>query len=344
MQGEQRVSSNTTKRPDPSRLMSLSTAYWDSQVFLTANRLGLFGLLAEAGMTVDAIAAALGTHPRPTRLLLKACVSLGLLEEGAEGYRNSETSGIFLVPGRPGYMGSAFRYSDNLYATWGQLEQALRENRPPLAKEQYLGEDEGMTRDFVYAMHERALGAGRALVGMVELGGRRTLLDVGGGPGTYAALLAQRYPELQATVLDLPGIARHAREIIASLGVAERVGVLAGDFKLTPFPGGQDVVLISGVFHRELEVGCRELIERAFASLAPGGQLLVSDVFTDESGTQPPIAPMFGLNMMLTAPDGGVHADADVARWMHDAGFGEVEARAFPPPMPHRLVLGTKPT
>ena len=37
---------------------------------------------------------------------------------------------------------------------------------------------------------------------------------------------------------------------------------------------------------------------------------------------------MFGLNMMLTAPDGGVHADADVMHWMADSGFRDLRVRA----------------
>jgi hypothetical protein len=52
---------------------------------------------------------------------------------------------------------------------------------------------------------------------------------------------------------------------------------------------------------------------------------------------------MFGLNMMLTAPDGGVHSDSDVKRWMAEAGFAELRTASLPPPMPHRVVLGVKP-
>ena len=44
----------------------------------------------------------------------------------------------------------------------------------------------------------------------------------------------------------------------------------------------------------------------------PGGLLIVSDVFSDEGGCRAPFAALFGLNMALTAPDGTVHADADV--------------------------------
>ena len=67
-----------------------------------------------------------------------------------------------------------------------------------------------------------------------------------------------------------------------------------------------------------------------------------SDVFTDAGGTSPAFATLFGLNMMLTAPQGGVHSDQDVMAWMARQGFDQVESRPFPPPMPHRVVTGRK--
>jgi predicted O-methyltransferase YrrM len=327
---------------DPTSLTKLSTAYWDSQTLLTANRIGLFEVLANGPLRAEAIAAALNTKPRPTRLLLKACVGLGLLEEGEAGFRNSPLSAAFLVPGQPAYLGNAIRYSDNLYSTWGALEKALREDRPPMRASAYLGQNEKLTRDFVYGMHNRALGVARALVGLLDLNGRKYVLDVGGGPGTYSALLAQQNKDLRAVVMDLPSVVAIAAEIIASMGVAERVTTLAGDYKVATWPGGHDVVMISGVFHRENEANCRRMIAQAAGSLVAGGLLIVSDVFTDAGGATPAFAALFGLNMMLTAPDGGVHADADVARWMSEAGFAMQEVRQLPPPMPHRILMGTK--
>ena len=334
---------NSAARPDPGPLMALSTAYWGAQTLLTANRIGLFEALADGARDAEAVAAELGMRPRETHLLLNACVALGLLERDAAGFRNSATSRAFLVPGSPGYLGNAIRYSDNLYATWGNLEQALRQGTPPMAPEKYTGEDPQRTRDFVYGMHDRALGIGRAMVGLVDLSGRRQMLDVGGGPGTYSSLFAQQHPGLGSRVMDLPGVAAIAAEIIASMGVAERVKTLAGDYLQDDYPSGNDVVLMSGIFHRESESGCRSLIRRAWDSLQPGGLLVVGDVFTDPGGAGPAFATLFGLNMMLTAPDGGVHADASVAEWMRDAGFSGIEIKPFPPPMPHRLVTGVKP-
>lgn len=328
---------------DPTLLVRLSTAYWDSQVFLTANRLKIFDQLAQGAKSAEEVAAVLGLKPRQTRLFLNACVALGLLgcEDGR--YANSPVSRAFLVTGSPGYMGNAVLYSDQLYGTWGQLEQALRQDEPVLAPQSYLGRDAARTRAFVYGMHDRALGLARPLIELVDLGTRRHMLDVGGGPGTYSILFSQRFPGLESVVLELEGVAAVAREIVAANGAGERVRLLAGDYHNSPFPGGRDVVLMSGMFHRETEASCRRLIDKARACLEPGGMLIVSDVFADAGGMAPLFATLFGLNMMLTAPDGGMHADADVARWMEEAGFRGLATRRFPPPMPHRVVTGTLP-
>jgi cyclopropane fatty-acyl-phospholipid synthase-like methyltransferase len=189
-------------------------------------------------------------------------------------------------------------------------------------------------------MHGRAMGIARVLVEVLDLGGRINMLDVGGGPGTYSILLTQRYPGLRSEVLELPGVAAVAREIIAAAGATDRVSLRDGDYHTSDFGSGHDVVLMSGMFHRESEASCRKLIEKARAALVPGGMLIVSDVFTDAGGCSPSFATLFGLNMALTAPDGTVHADADVATWMKDAGFSRLDVRALPPPMPHRVVTG----
>jgi len=333
----------SARGPDPSPIMQLSTAYWGAQTLLTANRIGLFELLAGEARSSAEVARALGTDERATRLFLNACAALGLLERTTERYAPSPLAAAFLVPGRPGFLGNALRYSDNLYATWGSLEESVRSGAPALPPQSYLGDDPRRTRDFVYGMHDRALASGQALVGLVDLGGRRRLLDVGGGPGTYAALFVKRNPELRATVIDLPHVVAIANEILESMGAAGEVTTRAGDYLTCELPGGQDAVLVSGVFHRETEATCRALIARSLAALVPGGLLVVSDVFADAGGACPPFAALFGLNMLLTAKDGGVHADADVAAWMEQAGCARTERKAFPPPMPHRVVLGYKP-
>lgn len=333
--------------PDPAPLLALSTAHWGAQTLLTANRLGLFALLADGPkgppMDAAAVAAALGTDPRATRLLLNACIGLGLLETRDGSLVNSLLADAYLVPGRPGFLGNALAYNDDLYDAWGRLGETLANGRPAVAADSYTGTDGDRTRHFVRGMHNRALGIGRVLIGLVDLTGRRRLLDIGGGPGTYAALFAQAVPALEATVMDLPAVIEIGAEIVAEMGIADRVTHVAGNYRTAVFPGDQDAVLISGVFHRETEQTCRELIAKAREALLPGGLLIISDVFTDAGGTRPTFAALFGLNMLLTAKDGGVHADTDVATWLAEGGFGSLTRQPFPPPLPHRIVTGVRP-
>jgi len=329
--------------PDPTAIVRLSTAYWDSQTLLTANRLRIFDVLADGPKSAQEVAGALQLDTRATGLFLRACAGLGLLRHHDGRFENSPETNFFLVSRSPAYMGNAIRYSDQLYGTWGNLESALRSGRPALAAETYLGDDPQRTRTFVYAMHARALGIARPLVGVLDLRDRRSMLDVGGGPGTYSILLTERFAGLRSEVLELPAVAAVAREIVAAAGAGERVSLRDGDYHSADFGSGKDVVLMSGMFHRESERSCRDLIARARDCLVGGGLLAVSDVFADEGGTHPTFASMFGLNMMLTAPDGGVHSDADVKRWLEDAGFRDLRIVPLPPPMPHRVVLGAKP-
>ncbi len=329
--------------PNPSSIVRLSTAYWESQTLLTANRLRLFDVFAEGARSADEVAASLKLDTRSTVLFLRALVALGFLQEQSGRFENSPVSAAFLVSRSPAFMGNVIRYSDQLYGTWGKLEESLHSGRPALPAETYLGDDPARTRGFVQAMHERAQGIARALVSILDLHDRRAMLDVGGGPGTYSVLLTQRFPGLRSEVLELPGVAAVARELVAAAGASDRVTLRDGDYHSAAFGTGKDVVLMSGMFHRETEHACRDLIRRAADCLIPGGMLVVSDVFADEGGTHPPFAAMFGLNMMLTAPDGGVHADSDVKQWMADAGFTELRTAALPPPMPHRVVMGVKP-
>ncbi len=333
---------NHPAMPDPTPIVRLTTAFWDSQALLTASRLKLFDQLAGDPKSPEQVAAALGLDARMTGLLMRVLVALGLLEARDGGFVNAASANAFLVSSSPAYMGGAMRYSDQLYGTWGRLEEALRSGQPALPAEAYLGDDAERTRTFVYAMHGRAMGIARMLVEELDLRGRKSMLDVGGGPGTYSILLTQRHPGLRSEVLELPGVAAVAREIVAAAGASDRVSLRDGDYHGSEFGVGYDVVLMSGMFHRETAASCRRLIDKARACLVPGGLLIVSDVFADEGGCSPPFAALFGLNMALTAPDGTVHADADVAAWLRDAGFSDVGVRPLPPPMPHRVVTGRR--
>ena len=330
--------------PDPSLIMQLALAYRSSAALFAAAELDVFGALADGPRTSEEVARERQCDEPAMRLLLETCATIGLLNRADGRYGNTPVVDAFLVRGRPAYSANGLKYAEDLYPAWGRLADLVRTGRPPMPPQTILGDDKEKTRAFVYAMHERAHGIGSVLPYLPDLGGRRRLIDIGGGPGTYAVALVKRTAGLSATVLDVPGVLEVTRELIDASGVADRVTLLPGDYLKTPFGSGYDAALLSGMMHRETPDGCRLLLRKTFDALGPGGRVIVSDVFFDDhSKRTPPFSVSFALNMMLTSADGSAHANTEMAAWMTGIGFRDVEIRKLPPPNAHSLVLGTRP-
>lgn len=329
---------------NPALLMQVALAYRSSAVLFAASELNVFSSLAEGSQSAAEIAKITGAAPEPIRLLLESCVAAGMLSAAEGRYANTPTADAFLVRGRPAYIGDGLKYAEDLYPAWGGLATLMRTGRPVLPPETILGDDKEKTRAFVFAMHERARGIGSVLPHDIDLTGRRRLLDVGGGPGTYSMALMRQTPGLMSTVLDRPGVLEVTREIVENAGFSDRVTLLPGDYLQTPFGSGYDVALLSGMMHRETEVGCRLLLQKTFDALGPRGLVIVSDVFFDDDRkNSPPFAISFALNMMLTSEHGSAHAKTEMSCWMTESGFGAIELRDMPTPNPHTLVMGTRP-
>jgi len=332
--------------PNPSLLMQTGLAYRSSAVLFAALELDVFTPLADGPRTAAEVAAAIGgpLQMAPLQMLLDACASQGLLVAEGDRYSNTPVADAFLVKGRPAYSANSFKYVENLYPAWGHLADLVRTGKPPMPAEVMLGNDKAVTRAFVLAMHERARGIGSVLKHFVDLTGRKRLLDVGGGPGTYTVELVRQTPGLTSTVLDVPGVLEVTRELVDASGVADRITLMPGDYLTSPFGTGFDVALLSGMMHRETPANCQLLLRKAFAAMEPGGLVMVSDVFFDDASKRtPPFAVHFALNMMLTSDDGSAHAMTEMADWMREAGFVDVVTQALPKPNPHTILTGTRP-
>ena len=324
--------------------MRLALAYRSSMVLFAATELDVFTQLHGKGGTAAELARACGVESEPLRLLLEACVAEGMMTREGDRYNNTAVTDAFLVRTQPTYGGHGLKYAEDLYPAWGRLAELVRTGRPVIDPESILGEDKEKTRAFILAMHERARGLSAVLPHGADFTGRRSLLDVGGGPGTYSIALVQQTPGLRSTILDLPGVLEITREIVDAHGCADRVTLRPGNYLTSEFGNGYDAVLLSGMMHRETGDTCRMLLRKAFDALDPGGMVVVSDVFFDtDAKDTPAFAVYFALNMMLTSRDGSAHAKTEMARWASDTGFTHVEVRDLPPPNPHSLVIGFKP-
>jgi hypothetical protein len=333
---------STREHVNPAPLFELSVAYWHSCALFTAIELGVFEALAEGPADVEGLSARTQAPVHSLKMLLDALVTIDLLSRQGASYSNTPVTAGYLVPGHNGYMGETILFNARSYAAWGGLGDAVRGDCPSMSTTHFLGDDEDATRNFVLAMHRRALGVARCLTGMLDLGGRTALLDVGGGPATYSRLLAEKYPELNCTVMDLPGVLAVADELIAESPARQRIALRPGDLFHDEFGSGFDVVLFSGVLHRTEGESTINAFRKAAAAMEPGGLVVVSDLFTGGNSAGPVIPEMFSLHMLVTADEGQSLPLPETPAMLEAAGLQYLGCREYPAPLPHSLVLAEK--
>ena len=312
-----------------SEIVDLASAYYGSAVLFAALDCDVFAQV-EAG-TFDAA-------PRGMRLLADACVAEGLLEKRDGVYFNTPAGKAALVPGGPADLTKAIRYNRDVYPAWGRLAELARTGRPVERPEIHLGEDAARTKAFAASMFGRAMGIGRGIVPLLgKLEGR--VLDLAGGPGAYAILMAQANPQSTYVTVDLPAISAEAAGYVAQFGLAGRIECRAGDYHADEYEAAAyDVVTIFGALHQESPAQIVDILKRAHRALRPGGRILILDMMTDATHTAPKFSALFAVNMALTTENGWVFADTELKEWLREAGFKPGATRPVPPPMPHWLV------
>ena len=149
--------------------------------------------------------------------------------------------------------------------------------------------------------------------------------------------MLRRYPDLRARILDLPAILEVARTLVASFGVDDRIEMVPCDVTTDAIGEGFDVALVSGLLHRMTAETSRSILRKIYTGMAPGGQVIVSDLFTVDG--KPELAVLFGLQMLLTNETGGAHDARDVASWLSAIGFVDVTVTSL---FPHMAIMARK--
>jgi hypothetical protein len=322
---------------NPGEILGLSGAFWKSLALHAAVRLRLFTVIGDAVLTGDEAAQRVGGDARGVTTLLNALVGMGLLEKEESRFRNTSAGLLFLVEDSPRYVGYMIRHHANLVDSWGRLDEAVRTGRPVGNR---ATERAGVLEDFLLGMHSNSMGFAPRAAAEIALGGRRKLLDLGGGPGTWAIQFALANPELCATVFDLPSTRPFAEKTIDSFGVAGQVTFHAGDFTADELPCGHDIAWLSHILHGEDPETCRQIVARAAAALEPGGLIMIHEFILEKDGTTPPFPALFSLNMLSGTDGGRSYTKGELEGMLAAAGATDVKLLPFRGPTESRILAG----
>lgn len=319
------------------RLMAVSNGYWEACVLHAGVQLDLFTVLGADTLRADEIAERLNADARGTTMLLNALVAMGLLCKEEDRYTNTTASRTLLDRESPQYFGYLIRHHHNLIGAWGQLSDSVLKGAP-FPKDPTRGE--GRLEPFLMGMFNSAMGVAPQLATQIDLSGRRSLLDLGGGPGTYAIHFCLENPQLRGTVYDLPGTEPFAKKIIKQFGLSDRIDFIPGNYLQHDLKGRYDVVWISHILHSLGPADCRAIFEKIISVLEPKGMVLVHDFIMDDSFNGPLFPALFSLNMLVNTKQGQTYSQDQIKEMLLNAGFKKIRRLPFRGPSESGIMIG----
>ena len=316
---------------------NIANAYKKSQILFTAFDAGIFDLLESERSAAD-VASVLGWSERGTGMLLDGLLALDLVRKRDGRYQNAPMASACLAREGEVYQGNILRHSEGSWNAWAALADRVRTGACEPPGDRWTGDG---LRNFILGMSNIAKLSAREVLEMVDLSEFRHMLDLAGGPATYAIAFLQANSEMKATLFDFPDVVNIAREQVAKAGLESRFDYRAGNCLEDDLGRGYDLVFVSNLIHSfSLEENGR-LVRRVYDALEPGGAIIIKDFILDNDRSGPPFSLIFALHMLIHTPGGGTYTFDEVQAWTDAAGFEPGKALSLTPQT--RLWIARKP-
>jgi ubiquinone/menaquinone biosynthesis C-methylase UbiE len=118
---------------------------------------------------------------------------------------------------------------------------------------------------------------------MVYKEGVKKLLDIGGNTGKWAIASTKFDPDVEITIMDLPGQLNVARKRIEELGLNERVSFLPVNIldESIKFPKGFDIIWMSQFLDCFSEAEIVSILKRCYDALDENGTVIIMEPYWD---------------------------------------------------------------
>jgi len=321
------------------RLLELSGGFWEIATLHAAIRLDLFTVIGDESIDAAEIANRLKAKTRSLTMFLNALVAMRLLIKENGRYRNTGASAALLSKKAPGYLGYMISHHHHLVESWHRLDKAVITDQPTRDRAGF--SDDDRRESFLMGMFNIAMGTAPKLTAQLKLAGKKHLLDLGGGPGTYAIHFCKNNPELKACVFDRPTTRPFAEKIIKQFDMASRISFQEGDFLKDEIRGRYDAAWLSHILHGESTQDCRKIIRNVVAALEPGGVILIHEFILNSTADGPLFPALFSLNMLLGTEHGQAYTEKQLTDMLQDAGIKQIERLPYQGPNDAAVMIGT---
>jgi hypothetical protein len=285
-----------------------------------AAELGVADHLA-AGPDLDELAGRLGCHARSLLRLLRTLATAELVVEHADGRFTLTADGELLRADHPYSVRDSCRLVPAEVDALALLDHAVRGEGPAFDLAHGMSFWDHLDRDADASLiFDRSQDVVARLQGLIVARARdwssaRTVVDVGGGDGTFLRTLLRRVRHARGICFDRPPVV--ATAATGNEEVDGRLTFAGGDF-FAEVPAGGDVYVLNRVVYGWDDERAAALLQTVHAAMAADGTLLVMEPLAGESDA------IFDL-LMLALSHGRTRTAQELEALLNQAGFGLAE-------------------
>jgi ubiquinone/menaquinone biosynthesis C-methylase UbiE len=311
----------------PRPLMRILGDFANSQILDASIEYDFFTLIHQGARSAEEIARQAGTDPRATRIVLDSLPALGLLEKRDGKYFLTRMAEVFLVKGKPSYVGDFRHVALALWDGMAHLKESLKTGKPFSRLD--TGTELQVWEKLVLGIIVIAEPAAKALCDLLKIGSERNsikVLDIAGGSSIFGMTILSRDPTAQVTQLDWPNVNAVAKKANRERGLDGKIRFIDGEHHTAAIEANfYDLVLASNFCRFESPEGNQDLFAKAYGALKPGGIFVVNDFVPNEERTEPTFALRFSVYTLTHTPDGECWALSQYSDWLKKAGFNSIE-------------------
>jgi len=289
-----------------------------------------FTFLNIAERTSEEICQELKIASRPVDVMLTLFQAMGLIHHVNDRYALSPLARDYLVSDRPCSLVPYYASQKNR-PQCREFFDVLRTDKPAGWSSEEDGgswieemQDPEFADAFTAAMDSRGMFLAHELSSVLDLRGYQSLLDIAGGSGIYACILASTNNDLRAAVYEIPPVDDASRRSIEQKGMSEKVEVIGGDM-FEAIPAGFDVHLFANVFHDWNSGTNQDLVERSYDAINPGGMIVVFDAHLNETKDGPLEVAEYSC-LLMHATEGRCYSTREIRDLLTAAGFNNPRA------------------
>lgn len=323
---------------NPGKLLELSGYYWKTCTLHAGVKLDIFTVIGSRKLTGKAIAEKMNADQRAMTTLLNALSAMQLLDKSDDYYANTESAKTFLSKDSPQYIGYMIMHHYHLIESWIKIDQVVLSGKA--VRKRSSNQEEVQRESFLMGMFNMAMSIAPKLSDSIDLSSRSHLLDLGGGPGTYAIHYCLKNPNLKAKIFDLPTTKPFADKTVNKFGLKDRIDFIPGDYLIDPIAGSYDVAWLSHILHGEGPDDCQQIINKTVAALKPGGMILIHEFILDNTMDKPLFPALFSINMLIGTSNGQSYSEKQIVDMLKKAGVKEVKRLDFKGPTESGIISG----